>query len=373
MTELLLPLLRNTGMLAVIAVIYGFGLQWRAVPHAWMLGILGGCGAVLSMLDPMELRPGILIDSRTTMIMLSGFFGGPVSAFLSALIGGSYRAFLGGTGVQAGLLSMAISAVVGVAGNWLFVREGTRVERRDIALFSLMVPLTSLGVLVLPHAAAVQILRETLLPLNIVRMFGVVFLGLLILHERRRIDAEAEVRRLAYVDELSGLSNRRAFYQQLQQAWARWDRYKHPFSLVLIDIDRFKAINDRFGHPVGDEVIRRLAALTLEECRASDVPARIGGEEFVLLLPNTESAGATTLAERLRVKIENEVVRVDGAEVRFTVSLGVSSDLGPGSAQRDALASADQALYAAKHRGRNQVIASKATDRSTAIPSFADY
>ena len=156
---------------------------------------------------------------------------------------------------------------------------------------------------------------------------------------------------LAMHDTLTGLSNRRAFEQRMAQEMSHSRRYGTPLSLLLLDVDSFKAYNDGFGHPAGDEVLRILANVIRIQGRETDFFARYGGEEFVIILPQTDAAGAGVVAERLRAAVE----AASWPERPVTASLGAATLL-PAMADEEALVSAaDQALYAAKAAGRNCV------------------
>jgi len=355
--DLFVHLLQNTGMLALAAIAYGvFVARIGGTAGDLLLGVLFGCGAVLSMTAPVELMPGIFVDSRATMVILSSFFGGPLAALLSAAITIAYRIYMGGQGVLAGSLALFIAMAIGLAGHYLFHADAYKVRKRHIFLLAAVSPLTMLSLLVLPSELALQILATSALPVVAVRIIGVVFLGLVMVGEQNRSRAEARIRRMAYVDELSGLANRRAFSGYLNREWKRWERYGEAFSVVVLDIDRFKVINDTFGHPTGDQVIRRLGELMIEESRGADVVARMGGEEFGMLLPYTPSASAYIVAERIRARVEREEIVVDGERIHFTVSLGVSADVENYANISKCLSGADRALYEAKRLGRNGVI-----------------
>lgn len=160
--------------------------------------------------------------------------------------------------------------------------------------------------------------------------------------------------RLAHSDELTGLDNRRAFFDRGQALVGYCERNKLPLSVVMIDADHFKQINDRHGHAVGDAVLRHLAGMLRGALRKSDLCARMGGEEFALLLPDTPLAEATALAERFRQSYADTLTREGGVEVGNTVSIGVASD---GYDIDHLLHCADVALYQAKSAGRNRVVA----------------
>lgn len=167
---------------------------------------------------------------------------------------------------------------------------------------------------------------------------------------------EAQLERLARTDVLTSLSNRRDFYERAQQEVARAKRSGKAFSLMLLDVDYFKKINDQYGHAGGDEVLRRLSRVLTELLREVDSPARLGGEEFVVLMPETPLEGARTVAERVRARMQEAVVELgDGRLIRFTVSIGLAQWADDEDGIDVPLHRADEALYRAKAGGRNQV------------------
>jgi len=158
----------------------------------------------------------------------------------------------------------------------------------------------------------------------------------------------------AFTDHLTGLANRRRFERQLEREVARMERYGHPFSLLMIDIDSFKDLNDSFGHDAGDEAIRRLSKVLREGTRGIDLAARIGGEEFAVLLVETSREGGLEVAERLRAAIKT----LEIPSARFiTASFGVAECPGDAQTAADVLKAADVALYEAKRNGRDRVVA----------------
>ncbi len=166
---------------------------------------------------------------------------------------------------------------------------------------------------------------------------------------------EAELRRLATTDPLTGVSNRRHFKQVAECEIARARRYCRPLSLVMFDIDHFKRINDRFGHQAGDGALVALTRTCANTLRDSDVLGRLGGEEFAVLLTETDTVGALTIAERLRQTVAALTVPVGEDIIRFTISLGIS-ELESEETLDDLLRRADQALYRAKQQGRNRAV-----------------
>jgi diguanylate cyclase (GGDEF)-like protein len=170
--------------------------------------------------------------------------------------------------------------------------------------------------------------------------------------------AQAKLEEQAMRDELTGLANRRHFYERLGQELKRARRHSRPLALAMIDLDHFKQVNDEFGHWAGDRVLRRAAKLIQEQCRAHDTVARYGGEEFTVILPETGREGALALAEKLRAAVEAQEFKIGPEKpLRLTISLGLVSLEGAEQNEHDVDAvinRADLALYQAKEAGRNR-------------------
>lgn len=177
---------------------------------------------------------------------------------------------------------------------------------------------------------------------------------------RSRLQREDLLRQLdfarqeARTDSLTGLWNRKAFDEQLAIQTAIARRYELPLSVVLLDIDHFKQINDTHGHAVGDAVLQELARRLRKSVRDADLIARYGGEEFAILLPQTDLAGGVQLAERIRQQIASSPLRIPGGEIQLTASAGVAS-LIPEVSASELTRRADAALYQSKQFGRNRV------------------
>jgi diguanylate cyclase (GGDEF)-like protein len=171
----------------------------------------------------------------------------------------------------------------------------------------------------------------------------------------------AEVDRRARTDALTGLWNRQHFGEELQRTLAEADRYGHPVSLVLVDIDHFKRVNDTWGHEAGDAVLRQVARILHDGVRSVDICVRYGGEEIAMLLSQTESERAVEVAERLRERIAAQPMRHGGAEIPVTASFGVATYPETVKVRDQLFPASDKALYIAKHAGRNCVRAKPAT------------
>nr|WP_314532531.1 diguanylate cyclase [uncultured Pseudomonas sp.] len=167
--------------------------------------------------------------------------------------------------------------------------------------------------------------------------------------------ANAQLQQLSRTDRLTGLYNRGHWEESLKVAYARHQRYGSATSLVMLDIDHFKRVNDTYGHPAGDKVIEEVARLIHEHVRETDVAGRYGGEEFGVVLSDTDRDGGRLFAERLRKAVEGLEVLHNGQSIRFTISLGVADLSQPSINHADLIAWADDALFASKKAGRNRV------------------
>jgi diguanylate cyclase (GGDEF)-like protein len=201
--------------------------------------------------------------------------------------------------------------------------------------------------------------------------FGACFVWLTF---RLALNTALDIRRVTLLekesitDPLTGLYNRRYLDRRLKEEFSRAKRYKTPLSILLVDIDHFKSVNDTHGHQAGDLVLSYLAKLTLNAVRTSDIAARYGGEELLVIAPNTAESAAGALAERLRQHIENHelvLTRDPGNRqvVRITVSVGVAVVDGEMEKAQQLVQQADEALYRAKKEGRNRVVVHKAVSK----------
>lgn len=169
-------------------------------------------------------------------------------------------------------------------------------------------------------------------------------------------DANLRLEQVAATDQITTLYNRYYFFQVAQHVWEEYRRYRRPATLMMLDLDNFKEINDGYGHVFGDYVLRETAGRLKSRTRRVDILARYGGEEFVLLAPNTDTETGLLLAERLRAAVAGGAYEQARHQVNVTVSIGVSStELQEFSSFQELLEAADQALYSAKRSGKNCV------------------
>ena len=180
-----------------------------------------------------------------------------------------------------------------------------------------------------------------------------------------------EMERLATTDGMTGIYNRRHFLTLAEREWDRARRYQRPISFLMIDIDYFKSVNDTFGHQMGDQLIVHLANLSHQCKRDSDVLARIGGEEFALLLPETDLTQANMVAERLRREVAVNPLIAKTFSIPATVSIGVAAAADDMSTLSQLMKAADQGLYEAKRAGRNRVMCCVSADLTPSIAEDA--
>ena len=201
--------------------------------------------------------------------------------------------------------------------------------------------------------------------LNVVA--GSVVLGLLLwrwfplaVKERGRVEQRAnDLETLAAIDFLTGVYNRRQFETLARAELGRCQRYMRPLSVLMIDIDHFKAVNDQYGHVAGDRVLQGVAHICCAAKRDPDIIARIGGEEFAMMLPETTDSAALEFAERVREMIQDCPATVNGKTIPITVSVGIAGANARTSGIETLMRNADQALYEAKRLGRDRVVIAK--------------
>ncbi|WP_051534697.1 sensor domain-containing diguanylate cyclase [Deefgea rivuli] len=279
-----------------------------------------------------------------------------VSEQFARLTGNTAKAMLGRRRIEFGLLPFGMETsdylTLAEQGNPVtFEFTGTRSDGSSFWARSLLIALQS------PQSTE-QIFFELATDLTSEKQSAVA-LGdvnnslIRLINENTELIAKLEV--AAHTDPLTGLLNRRALYERADQEIDRAKRSQKPLSVIMMDIDHFKKINDTYGHEVGDQALLKLAIQCLKTLRSTDLMARAGGEEFVILLPDTDLAKAQEVAERLRVVIENTQIQPPAqAAFHYTISQGVAQTLA-NETLNQVMVRADSAMYTAKKSGRNQV------------------
>ena len=270
------------------------------------------------------------------------------------------------------------SMVSMVAKNKLALPAGGEWRERDVPVFSHPMRIRDLeSLLVLPLLIKDQVIgtftvgarRSGAFPSDRREMLGVIANQVAISLQNAHMYQALEEQ--ATTDGLTGLVNHRTFQERFAAMLGRADRHRFPVSLILTDIDHFKKVNDSYGHPTGDEVLRRVAAILSGRARKIDIVARYGGEEFAIVLEGTDKDGARQLAERIRAEVGQQAFQSSKGTFKATLSLGVASYPADARAKADIIARADQSLYAAKHGGRNRTVCYAPEMEKTPAPAKA--
>ncbi len=250
-----------------------------------------------------------------------------------------------------------------VAKNKLALPAGGDWRERDVPVFSHPMRIKDYeSLLVLPLLVkdevvgtfTVAALRSGAFPSDRREMLGVIANQVAISMQNARMYELVEEQ--ATTDGLTGLVNHRTFQERFSTMLGRAERHDLAVSILLTDIDHFKKVNDTYGHPTGDEVLRRVAAILKASARKIDIVARYGGEEFAIVLEGTDRDGARQLAERVRQEVEQQSFPSSKGTFNATLSIGVSSYPDDSREKAELIARADQSLYAAKHGGRNRTV-----------------
>ncbi|WP_462160158.1 GGDEF domain-containing protein [Pseudoalteromonas sp. GB56] len=253
-------------------------------------------------------------------------------------------------------------------GVFLLFNENDRMEKFVFSLaggilFYLCAEAGSISPIILLDSESENLLFYSVIYVTMIETY---FIMALLSHN---IDLyQKELKALAATDALTGINNRRMLMMVGEELFENAKRYEHPLSLLLLDIDYFKKINDVYGHLVGDEALKRVAASLKTNLRASDSLARYGGEEFVVILPETDIDSAMAVAENLRRTISATQIEIPkGEPLSFTVSIGVAEKTAETPCLMDLINAADNALYRAKDTGRNKVITHQCHEAGPAI------
>ncbi|MBB5754174.1 diguanylate cyclase [Prosthecomicrobium pneumaticum] len=368
-------------VLAILSLVAAGGLllSWGRRPERfhlllWTLaGVIGGIGALLSVSRAIVGMPvAIIIGNAMTLASLALVWLGlrafeerklpwlPATAVPGVwLVACLYPPFFDDLGVRVALFS-ALAAIASLGGAEAIWRDGTSRFAPRSLLFGILLFHAGFCVARTAYAGVVEMpgdlfASNPLVSISLIEQVLALFSAVLAGHAMVRERDAAELRREAQRDPLTGLYNRRGFSDEAQAAAARAAREGVSVAMLAFDLDRFKQINDSFGHAAGDAVLRAFAEVLKATLRDTDPVGRTGGEEFMALLPGADAARGTVVAERVRQRFARVAVDYGGARVATTVSVGVaaataaSADLGALSA------CADRALYEAKRDGRDRV------------------
>lgn len=262
--------------------------------------------------------------------------------------------------ITSGVMGAAAGHTAAVFLGWMIMMPGG--ARDNFLYFAAMLCANLIPQLFWPNPFTVYQILQANEPMPVLFGLAVAGMHVLELHRHREYDAQKQIldqneilKRSAHYDPLTGAGNRRYFSERLEEQFRLAGRHRQPLSLIMLDLDHFKRVNDEFGHRAGDEILKGVSQVIRPLLRTGDVFARYGGEEFVILLPSTDITGGRRLAERLRRAVEETVFSQNGLELRQTISLGVAQHTGEHNDPEALLELADQGLYRAKNAGRNRV------------------
>jgi diguanylate cyclase (GGDEF)-like protein len=318
-------------------------------------------GATLQFYSLLALRLTLLAATAAVIILLLKAVTRPAQYDLLVLAYGicavSTCLYIGWTRPDSYMQYTALDVAIVVAIYLFFTCR--RIIKTLLALFLTAGDLIII-VLLKDHAGPL-IWNVTLASYVLVNFVGILFALRMEAFRRRRflsmLDEEnmrCELVRMASVDELTGIWNRRKFLELAENEAERYVRYVRPYSLMMIDLDYFKTVNDRFGHISGDTALKQFAGIVREQIRSTDIFGRLGGEEFGIILPETGLAEAMVLGERICKALYSTDINVsEGCAVRVTASIGLAEVCAAHSTLDDVISAADTALYRAKDRGRN--------------------
>lgn len=349
-----LEFLDNLGLMALASVLYGviLRLNYSTLARRIIGGVMFGMGAAISMMDPLRIAPGVIVDLRSLFIGFSGAFLGPLSMLISLTIGAIIRYQIGGIGVVPGIVAMTLAGCSGTLWGYL-MRNRSRASTRHLLLLGLMLCVGLLALFLLPAEIRAKAFVNAAPYAAACYIIGALLLGTFIERERFSAMRERRLTNEVNTDPLTGLLNRRGF-QSGYDAAQEEKVSENGAAILLVDLDHFKELNDTYGHDIGDLVLQSVGDTLRKAVRQSDLLGRLGGEEFVVYLPNTSMSDARNIAERIRAGIEASTITSKGAKIPVSASVG-------GSWSRNAmdlttgLKLADMELYKAKQAGRNQV------------------
>jgi len=354
--DITLSLLQSIGLMALLSVVYGMLLRTRLgnLKKSLTTGLLFGAGAVLAMLAPTELPMGGIIDGRAVFVGLGAAFGGIPAAIVAAAIGIAFRLYVGGGGVVVGAAGIALAAAIGML--WAhYCPSRLRPKLPHLAVAGALISLHFFVVYLRPFDLANQLMLSVYPILLVSSVLSAVILGMLVERERRLIESEEALKHAADIDYLTGLANRRHFHNEYLDAGKRATAGSLPHTIAVFDLDRFKRINDKWGHEAGDRALVAFADTLRRQSRSGDMVARFGGEEFVIFMKETCLVDAEMTVERILAATRALVIDAAEGSFSLTVSAGVIEFDSEETPLALAMDQADQALYRAKQGGRDQL------------------
>lgn len=343
-------------LLLAIALVYAYSFIVRLTENVWIhqivMGLAFGLAAVFAMVTPIVFAEGIIVDLRGMLVGLSGAFFGIPGAIVTGAISLTTRFLIGGDGTISGMTGIAMAMCAGPVWAHFIRPRITNPTMGHVTLgFTITTPLCALALL--PSDVFWKLAQNIVPILFALNVVGAILMGALMRHENAVQSEKAALTNAARTDPLTRLHNRRsavAAYESLPPPI----KSDHGTAMLCFDIDNFKTVNDTFGHVLGDKVLEEVSNRISQILRPTDVFSRLGGDEFLIILPSVTEAETCRIAERCREVIAQTAIADGVEEMNITISVGAEwlSD------RPDFLvfvARADEALYKAKQLGRNCV------------------
>ncbi|MCW5696074.1 MAG: diguanylate cyclase [Bauldia sp.] len=364
---------RGLARMAFVVLIYASIWHWlRALPllRQVAVGLLFGLATIFSTLEPGQFTAAIIVDVRGVPLILAAPLGGPVALVVAAIVAAAYAALAGDPNLWSTVAAIVAVSAVSLVWYLHYPRQAADLRWRDLMLLGALSGVWFLAIIATPWTAAAAAVMPQVATLAVLAALGVILMGAMLVRERRRLRAEARIRALALTDALTGLPNRRAFQDELTRAIGLARRTDTTLALLTIDLDHFKEINDRYGHAAGDETLTAFGRRLIASLRQGDFAARVGGEEFAVLMQTGGAAGAQAYAERLLAMVRAAPIRAARQAPPLTISIGIASGPGAEIDEDWLVAEADRALYAAKEGGRDQLYAAPERSPDLEFPSL---
>lgn len=352
--DFLLDIVNTLGVFALVTLIYAYvlrGTQTGAV-RSVLIGIMFGTGGCLAIANTTEFVPGLFIDPRAVMLVLAAPFGGVLSAVVAAAMTVALRLYDGGVGAPAGAANIVATALIGLAFAKFAMGKALPMSFGKLLTLGLLSNIPLLFILIVPVPNALEMFLRAIGPLTVADTLGVLVLGKVLNDACQAQSTRERLTLEASTDPLTGLPNRRDFERRIDRVLEQARHTQTPVSLLVIDVDHFKQINDTLGHDAGDVVLVWIADIIRDHLRSCDLIARFGGEEIVVAMPGANAQCAARIAERIRGVVETKGQLEPETGRRVTISIGVATEI---DHYLDLFNAADRALYTAKREGRNRV------------------
>ncbi len=326
---------------------------YASIPLKIIIGLWSGLLGILLMLFSIQVTDKIITDFRSLPILLAAFYGGGLPAILASLIIGAFRILFFGVS-KASVIAVIVILLMGIGFSIInFIKTDRKIKWSYSVIYSLIVNSISMIILIKD-------------PAFLLLVFGAYSVGTIVMsyfifkyteYLREAVLLYRKLRSEATVDFLTGLNNVRQFDNVFNSVAQHAKRNGEYLSLLFLDIDFFKKVNDTYGHSSGDIILKDLADILLNTCRAYDIVSRNGGEEFSVLLLDCPASHALEVAERIRKNVENYKFQISNkVSINITISIGISTFPNLTNSTDNLLENADTALYEAKRTGRNKVV-----------------